>query len=60
MKDYPKLTLKLIQKRHKKNPQDKELHKVIESEKGDATLFNNVIEKGTKQKPFDKKKKSSR
>lgn len=56
---HKKLTLQEILKRHKANSQDKELHKIIESE-GDNDFkkeFNRVIEKGTKQKPFDKRKK---
>lgn len=58
---HKKLTLKEILKRHKANPQDKELHKIIESE-GDDNLkeeFNRVIEKSTIQKPFDKKNRNT-
>lgn len=54
---HKKLSLKEILKRHKENPQDKELHKLIENE-GDNNLkeeFNKLIQKSTKQKPFDKK-----
>lgn len=57
---HKKLSLKEILKRHKANPQDKELHKLIEKE-GDNNLkkeLNKLIEKSTKQKPFDKKSKS--
>lgn len=39
MKGFPKLTLKLLQKRHKKNPQDKELHKIIETEKNEIQHY---------------------
>ncbi len=55
---HKKLTLKEILRRHKINPQDKELHKIIESE-GNSILqeeFNELVQKSTKQKPFDKKK----
>ncbi len=55
---HKKLTLKEILKKHKANPQDKELHKIIENEGKDNLKeeFNTLIQKGTKQKPFDKKK----
>ncbi len=56
---HKKLTLKEILRRHKTNPQDKELHKIIENE-GDDNLkeeLNKLIHKSTKQKPFDKRSK---
>jgi len=56
---HKKLSLKKILKRHRANPQDKELHEIIESE-GDNSLreeFNKLIQKSTKQKPFDKMRK---
>jgi len=43
-------------KRHKQNPQNKELHRVIEAKEGDESLFNKVIKEATKHEPFDKKK----
>jgi hypothetical protein len=49
------LTLKEIKKRHAKNPQDKQLHKIIETKTINKKTFNKLIEKSTKQKPFDKK-----
>jgi hypothetical protein len=49
------LTLKEIKKRHVKNPQDKELHKTIEIKTVSKKTLNKLIEKSTKQKPFDKK-----
>lgn len=50
------LTLKRILKRHKDNPQDKELHQLIEKGSVDEKEFDEIIEKGTKQKAFDKEK----
>ena len=49
------LTLKRLLKRHKENPQDAKLHKIIENGKVDEELFDGVVKKGTKQKPFDKR-----
>ena len=49
------LTLKEIKKRHAKNPQDKKLHKIIETNIINRKTFNKLIEKSTKHKPFDKK-----
>ncbi|MBI2612029.1 hypothetical protein HYW54_04785 [Candidatus Gottesmanbacteria bacterium] len=56
MKGFPKLTHKGILKRHKNNPQDQSLHKAIETNEIKKTSFDELIEKGVKQKPFDKKK----
>lgn len=59
---HKKLSLKEIIKRHKANLQDKELHKMIE-DRGNDNLkeeFNKLIQKSTKQKPFDKKKSKSK
>lgn len=55
---HKKLSLKEILKRHKTNPQDKDLHKIIESEGNDNLKdeFNNLIRKSTQQEPFDKKR----
>jgi hypothetical protein len=50
------LTFKQLQKRHKENPQDKELHKTIEKAKVDEKEFEKLLEKATRQEPFDKKK----
>lgn len=49
MKGFPTLTLKRILKRQKKNPQDKELHKVIETRTVEEKEFNTIIEKAAKQ-----------
>lgn len=57
MKKPPELTIKRTQKRHKENPQDKELHKTIEKAKVDEKAFEELLEKATKQEPFDKKSK---
>ena len=56
MKGFPVLTLRRILKRHKENPQDQELHKVIETKEENEDLFNKVINEATKHEPFDKKK----
>lgn len=56
MKGYKPLTLKEIKKRHNKNPQDKELHKIIENKTVNKKTFNRLIEESTKREPFDKKK----
>lgn len=50
------LTLKRILKRHENNPQDKELHKIIEKGSVDEKGFDKLVNKGTKQEAFDKKK----
>ncbi|MGH7202936.1 MAG: hypothetical protein ACREHC_00655 [Candidatus Levyibacteriota bacterium] len=50
------LTLKRLLKRHRENPQDAELHKVIESGNVDKKELNKLVRESTKQKPFDKKK----
>lgn len=54
---HKKLSLKEILKRHKSSPQDKDLHKIIESEEGDDLKenFNRVVQASTKQAPFDKR-----
>ena len=49
------LTLKEIKKRHAKNQQDKELHKIIETKTINKKTFNKLINQTTKQEPFDKK-----
>lgn len=56
--EHKKLSLKEILKRHKTNPQDKELHKIIETEGSDnlKEKFNALMQQSTKQEPFDKKK----
>lgn len=56
MKGFKNLTLKRILKRHKENPQDKELHKVIEKGSIDEGKFNNLVKEATKHEAFDKKK----
>lgn len=50
------LTLKRILKNHKKNPQDKELHKVLEKTDVDNKKVEKLIKEATKQEAFDKKK----
>jgi len=55
MKGYKQLTLKEIKKRHAKNPQDKTLHKTIETKTLNKKTFNKLIEESTKREPFDKK-----
>lgn len=50
------LTLKRILKRHKENPQDAELHKIIETGKTEEQEFDKLVKRGTKQEAFDKKK----
>lgn len=49
------LTLKRILKRHLNNPEDQELHKIIENVEIDKKEFDAIVEIGTKKKPFDKK-----
>lgn len=56
MKGFPKLTLKRILKKHKKNPKDKDLHKTLETGEIEKSDFNKLIKESTKYKPFDKKK----
>ena len=50
MKTHKKLTLKEIQKRHAKNPQDKKLHEFLEKDGRDNAEkdFNAVLEKAGK------------
>lgn len=55
MKDK-NLTLQRILKRHKENPQDKELHKIIEKGVVDEKEFDELVKEGTKHEAFDKKK----
>lgn len=55
MKGYKTLTLKRILKRHKDNPQDRELHKAIETVEVDRKRFGKLIQTSTKHEPFDKK-----
>lgn len=57
MQGFPTLTLKRILRRHKQNPQDKELHEVIENGTVDRKTFNKIVEEGTRQEAFDKKKR---
>lgn len=57
MKGYKLLTLKEIKKRHAKNSQDKELHKIIENKIVNKKTFNKLIEQSTKQEAFDRNKK---
>lgn len=54
MKGFKTLTLNRILKRHRENPQDKELHKVIENGEVDRKEFNKLVEEATKHEPFDK------
>ncbi len=56
MNNFPKLTFKRILKKHNKNPQNKALHKMIETRQIEKDNFNKLIQEGTKHKPFDKKK----
>lgn len=49
------LTLKRIQKRHRENQEDKELHKVIEGAEVDRKLFGELVKESTKIEAFDKK-----
>ena len=59
------LTRKEILKRHKKNSKDKQslslrdksLHQAIETGEIKKEEFNKLIQKATKQEPFDKNKK---
>lgn len=53
-----KLTLRRLQKRHKENPQDKELHMTIENAEVDEKTFDSLVERGTKEEAFDKPKKT--
>jgi hypothetical protein len=50
------LTLKRILKKHQQNPQDEELHKIIENADIDEQEFHDVVKKGSEQPPFDKQK----
>jgi len=50
------LTLKRLLKRHQENPQDAELHKVIETDSVDEEKFDKLVKRGTEQEAFDKKK----
>jgi len=50
------LTLKGILQRHKNNPKDNKLHKIIETKEIERSDFNKLIKESTKHKPFDKKK----
>jgi hypothetical protein len=59
MKGFPRLTKKEILKRHGKKPQDNSVHTIIETKGIKKDTFNKLIEESTKQKPFDKKKKTS-
>lgn len=45
-----KLSIKEIEKRHKSNIMDKDLHKVIDSDQDDSLLekFNNILKKAFK------------
>lgn len=49
------LTLKRLLKRHKENPQDAELHKVIESGTADEEKLDGLIKEATRNEAFDKK-----
>lgn len=51
-----KLTLKRILKHHKDNPQDSKLHQVIEEKEVNSKEFDEIVEKGSKQEAFDRKK----
>lgn len=55
MKGFKTLTLKRIQKRHKENPQDKELHEKIEKGTVDKKELKRLIDESAKTEPFDKK-----
>lgn len=56
MKGFKPLTLKRILKKHKDNPKDKLLHKIIEKTGVKKETFNKLIKESTKHKPFDKSK----
>lgn len=56
MKGFKPLTLKEIKKRHTKNPQDTELHKIIENKTINKKEFNKLIRESANLGPFDKKK----
>ncbi len=49
------MTKNLTLKRHKKNPQDKELHKVIEKSSANKEEFEKLEKKAVKTESFDKK-----
>lgn len=56
MKGFKPLILKGILKKHKGNPKDKSLHKIIEKTGIKKETFNKLIKEATKHKPFDKEK----
>lgn len=49
------LTIKRILRNHQNNPQDQELHAIIENADVETKDFDAIVEKGAKQKPYDKK-----
>lgn len=55
MKGFKTLTIKRILKKHQDNLQDKEIHSTIETETIQKDTFDNLIQKSTTEKPFDKK-----
>lgn len=55
MKGFPKLTIKKILQKHKKNLQDKQLHNTIETKEIEKDQVNILIKESTKHNPFDKK-----
>ncbi|OGE25308.1 hypothetical protein A3H85_02465 [Candidatus Daviesbacteria bacterium RIFCSPLOWO2_02_FULL_40_8] len=55
MKGFKPLTLKEIKKRHSKNTQDKDLHKIIENNTINKKIFKKLIGESVKDRPFDKK-----
>lgn len=50
------LTLKRILKRHKENPRDAELHKIIEKGTADEKEFDGLVKEAMEHEAFDKKK----
>ena len=48
--------LKRVLKRHKENPQDTELYKIIEKGTADEKKFNELMKEATRHEAFDKKK----
>lgn len=55
MQKRKNLTLKRLQKNHKINQQDKELHKTIEKGTVDKKKFDELVKKAIEQEAFDKK-----
>jgi hypothetical protein len=49
------ITLKRILKQHKENPQDADLHEVIENDNVNDKEFEGLVKESTKHEAFDKK-----